>query len=167
MLRPIENNDHSFPSLVLIRLCFQVNYGQYCESKFSKLIGKPTIFDEENEEYALNRCREIWMRRYPSEPFENEANSESPITLVRNDDLLSEALKQRTLCSKFSEPYMTEIMYLIAARQRYKGFLYILPRVSDKCSRFVPTCDILIVWLTHQVRLMGSIVCSFKFLLGH
>lgn len=127
-----------------------VNYGQYCESRFSTLIGKPTIFNEENEEYALNRCREIWMRRYPSEPFENEANSDTPIPLVRNEDLLSEVLKQRILYSKFSKPYMTEIMYLIAARQRYKGFLYILSRVSDKCSCFVPTCDILIMWLTHQ-----------------
>ncbi|KAI3440474.1 uncharacterized protein J3R85_003547 [Psidium guajava] len=127
-----------------------VNYGQYCDSRFSKLIGKPTIFDEENEEYALNRCREIWVRRYPSEPFENEVNSESPLPLVRNEDLLSNALKQRSLYLKFSEPYMTEIMYLIGARQRYKGFLCILARVSDKCSRFVPTSDILIMWLTHQ-----------------
>ncbi|KAF8018025.1 hypothetical protein BT93_H3045 [Corymbia citriodora subsp. variegata] len=90
------------------------------------------------------------MRRYPAEPFENEANSDSPILLVKSEDLLSEVLKQRTLSSKFLEPYMTDIMYLIAVRQRYKGFLYILPRVSDKCSRFVPACDILIMWLTHQ-----------------
>ncbi|CAL5402288.1 unnamed protein product [Camellia sinensis] len=42
---------------------------QYCDSRFSKIIAKPAIFDEANEEYALNRCRDIWILRYPSEPF--------------------------------------------------------------------------------------------------
>ncbi|KAG4953838.1 hypothetical protein JHK87_039432 [Glycine soja] len=37
-----------------------VSYREYCETRFSKLIGKAGIFDEENREYALMRCREIW-----------------------------------------------------------------------------------------------------------
>ncbi|GLT94859.1 hypothetical protein SLE2022_125760 [Rubroshorea leprosula] len=43
-----------------------VSYRQYCKSRFSKLIGKPAIFDEENEEYALMRCRDVWVDRYPN-----------------------------------------------------------------------------------------------------
>lgn len=130
----------------------QVRYRQYCESRFSKLIGKPAIFDEENEEYALMRCREIWEHKYPSEPFGNEvdSDSENPIC-VTNEDILDEVKRQRFLYLKFSEPYMCELVYLIAARQRYKGFLYILQKFSDGCSLFVPASDIQLMWLTHLV----------------
>ncbi|XP_031252461.1 uncharacterized protein LOC116110372 isoform X2 [Pistacia vera] len=128
-----------------------VSYRQYCESRFSKLIGKPAIFDEENEEYALMRCKEIWINRYPAEPFENEVDSDSsdnPVVIV-NEDILTEVKKQRFLYSKFSEPYMCEIVYLIAARQRYKGFLFMLDKFTDECSCFVPAFDIQLMWLTH------------------
>ncbi|KAL5783858.1 hypothetical protein ACOSP7_008887 [Xanthoceras sorbifolium] len=127
-----------------------VSYRQYCESRFSKLIGKPAIFDEENEEYAFMRCKEIWAHKYPSESFENEVDSDSsqdPIFV--NEDILSEVKKQRYLYSKFSEPYMSEIVYLIAARERYKGFLFMLQKFSDGCSQFVPASDILLMWMAH------------------
>lgn len=126
-----------------------VSYKQYCESRFSKLIGKPAIFNEENEEYALMRCRQIWLSRYPSEPFENECDTDVKDGAV-NKDLLQEVSKQRYLYSKFSEPYIPEVVYLIAARQRYRGFLYLLQRLEDGCCRLVPTSDILLMWLTHQ-----------------
>lgn len=130
---------------------FQVSYRQYCELRFSKLVGKPAIFDEENEEYALMRCKEIWTRKYPSEPFENETDLDMPIPVVTNEELLKEVTKHSFLYSKFSEAYRSEIVYLIAARQRYKAFLYMVQRFSDECSRFVPASDILLMWLTHQV----------------
>ncbi|KHN42256.1 hypothetical protein glysoja_044287 [Glycine soja] len=47
-----------------------VSYREYCETRFSKLIGKAGNFDEENREYALMWCREIWSSRYPLESFE-------------------------------------------------------------------------------------------------
>ncbi|GMH10443.1 hypothetical protein Nepgr_012284 [Nepenthes gracilis] len=127
-----------------------VYYRQYCEAKFSKLIGKPAIFDEENEEYAFHRCREIWVRQYPNEPYENELGLESQVPVVKNGMLLGEVLKQRNLYSKFSLPYMSEVVYLIAARRRYKKFLCILQRFAEGCSCLVPTSDILLMWLTHQ-----------------
>lgn len=127
-----------------------LSYRRYCESRFSKLIGKATIFDEENEEYALNRCREIWEYTYPSEPFENESVTSLTNPVVINEDLLDEVLKHRYLYSKFDEPYRSEVVYLIASKQRYKGFLYLISRVTDRCSCFVPTSDILLMWITHQ-----------------
>lgn len=131
---------------------FQVGYKHYCETRFSKLIGKPSIFDEENEEYAYMRCKEIWVKRYPTQSFENEENSSlKDVITVENLELLEEVRRQRHLYSKFLEPYRSEIVYLIAARQRYKGFLYMLQRFSDECSSFVPASDILLMWLTHQV----------------
>ncbi|KAG7969286.1 hypothetical protein I3843_07G023700 [Carya illinoinensis] len=127
-----------------------VSYRQYCELKFSKLIGKPAIFNEGNEEYALMRCKEIWSRKYPSEPFENETDLDVRIPAVTDEELLAEVTKHRFLYSKFSEAYRSEIVYLIAARHRYKGFLHMVQRFSDECSRFVPASDILLMWLTHQ-----------------
>ncbi|KAJ0079811.1 hypothetical protein Patl1_22336 [Pistacia atlantica] len=142
---------HSFNDIEVTNIISQVSYRQYCESRFSKLIGKPAIFDEENEEYALMRCKEIWINRYPAEPFENEVDSDSsdnPVVIV-NEDILTEVKRQRFLYSKFSEPYMCEIVYLIAARQRYKGFLFMLDKFTDECSCFVPAFDIQLMWITH------------------
>ncbi|XWS64492.1 hypothetical protein CRYUN_Cryun05aG0008400 [Craigia yunnanensis] len=127
-----------------------VGYRKYCESRFSKLIGKPAIFNEENEEYALMRCKEIWVQRYSSEPFENEIESDFQDPPLINEDLFNEVQKQKLLDSKFSEPYLCELVYLIAARQRYRGFLYMIQRFGDGCSRFVPALDILLMLLTHR-----------------
>ncbi|XP_047321682.1 uncharacterized protein LOC124925659 [Impatiens glandulifera] len=127
-----------------------VNYRQYCERKFSRLIGKSSIFDEENEEYAMNRCRELWIHRYPSDPFENGIGSEDPIPSMENEDILHQVLDKRALISMFSEPYMSETVYLIAARQRYKRFLCFLQKLEDEHRRLVPALDIQLMWLTHQ-----------------
>ncbi|KAL7126513.1 hypothetical protein ABFS83_14G193000 [Erythranthe nasuta] len=128
------------------------SYRQYCESKFSKLIGKPAIFDEENEEYALNRCREIWENKFPSEPFENEAD----INLVYDasvcsEELLDQMRKQRDLHIRFfSEPYYSEMVYLVAAKERYKAFLHMVHKFADQSSFLAPTSDVLLMWITHQ-----------------
>ncbi|XP_062084867.1 uncharacterized protein LOC133791003 isoform X2 [Humulus lupulus] len=96
------------------------------------------------------RCREIWAKRYPNEPFENEVESDLTNPIVADEELLVEVTKQRFLYSKFSEPYRSETVYLIAARQRYKGFLYMLQKSIQVCSRLVPASDILLMWLIHQ-----------------
>ncbi|KAK4282754.1 hypothetical protein QN277_014094 [Acacia crassicarpa] len=126
-----------------------VSYREYCETKFSKLIGRPAIFDDENEEYELMRCREIWNRKYPSESFENEANSDS-LVVKYEDDFFKEVAKHRVLHSKFAESYRSEVVYLIAARQRYKAFLHMVQRFADGSCRLVATPDIMLMWLTHQ-----------------
>lgn len=104
------------------------------------------------------KCREIWIRRYPNEPFENEADSDSNSELrvleVADEEaeLLEQVKKNRFLYSKFLEPYRSEIVYLIAARQRYKRFLFMVQRSSiDLDSPLVPASDIMLMWLTHQV----------------
>lgn len=143
---------HSKSTIVHENL-FQVTYRQYCESRFSKLIGKPAIFNQENKDYALERCREIWIAKYPCEPFENESDSgdihESKI--LPADHLLGEVSKQRCLFTMFSKPYMLELVYLIAAKNRYKGFVFISQKFADSNSSFVPTSDILLMWITHKV----------------
>ncbi|CAH8340245.1 unnamed protein product [Eruca vesicaria subsp. sativa] len=128
-----------------------VSYRDYCQKRFSKLIGKPAIYDEENEDYAVSQCEKIWIRRYPDESFENRADPDSPeIGSSANEDIKTEVEKQRFLWAKFSEPYLSETVYLIAARLRYKGFLLILHKFKDEISRLVLASDILLMWLTHQ-----------------
>ena len=104
------------------------------------------------------RCREIWCTEFPSESFENEVSSDSEddSVVVVGDGLLRDVVeKRRLLCSVFAEPYRSEVVYLIAARQRYKAFLYVAQRFGrepcSSASRLVPTSDILLMWLTHQV----------------
>ena len=107
------------------------------------------------------RCMEIWSSRYPLESFENEASWDSQdsdtVAVVGGslkERVFKEVEKQRVLlCSMFVEPYRSEMVYLIAARQRYKAFLFMLQRFTREfSSRLVPTSDILLMWLTHQVR---------------
>ncbi|KAF6141230.1 hypothetical protein GIB67_024314 [Kingdonia uniflora] len=155
-------DDESNPPMVLppfdvqwVWHCHTLNpasYRLYCESRFSKMLQKPLIFDDENEDYGLNRCRDIWDYRYPFEPFELEprnGNTEE-VDIIRYKDIFDEVSKNRYLYSMFSEPYMLEMVYLIVAKQRYKGFLCMLQRYRDGCSRFVPTLDIQLMWLTHK-----------------
>ncbi|KAI3774419.1 hypothetical protein L1987_48974 [Smallanthus sonchifolius] len=93
---------------------------QYSDSRFSKLIGKPAIFNQENKDYVLERCKEIWVSKYPSESFENEDDFDDDdihnVNVVEMVYLLGEISKQRCLLTKFSKPYMLELVYLIAAR---------------------------------------------------
>ncbi|XP_052193676.1 uncharacterized protein LOC127802056 isoform X2 [Diospyros lotus] len=133
--------------------CHSLNpasYRQYCESRFSKIIGKPAIFDQENDEYALNRCRDVWISRYPSEPFENELASDVSVPRITNEHLLGQVLKLKNLYANLAEPYMAETVYLTAAKHRYKMFLCMIQRFSDGFDRLVPASDILVMWLTHQ-----------------
>ncbi|KAK6915630.1 Glycine-rich domain-containing protein-like [Dillenia turbinata] len=130
-----------------------VGYRLYCESRFPKIVGKPAIFDEENEEYALTRCKEIWTRKYPSESFENSDLGPDLNPNVGKDEfggVMAEVMKRKEMCGKFGEPYMLEMVYLIAARQRYKGFLHMLQRFGEGCGPLVPTLDVLLMLLTHQ-----------------
>uniref|UniRef100_A0A7N0U955 GRPD C-terminal domain-containing protein n=1 Tax=Kalanchoe fedtschenkoi TaxID=63787 RepID=A0A7N0U955_KALFE len=129
-----------------------VGYRSYCELKYSKLIGKAAIFDEENEEYALMRCKELWVTKYPTEPLENQfdsvPHSNDPISL--NQDLVRTVLQHTDLYLRFAEPYRCELVYLIAAKQRYKRFLHLLEGDADGCCSLIPTSDIALMLLSHQ-----------------
>ncbi|KAH9617754.1 hypothetical protein KSS87_010936 [Heliosperma pusillum] len=141
-----------------------VHYSIYCETRFSKVIGKALIFDEENEDYAVNIGRDIWRKRYPNEAFENDVgDSEISAVLERKDGndleefLMGETSKIKDLYGKFFvAPYMGEMVYLIAAKRRYQKMMQLLLQQSSEdfdgggCSVFVPTVDILIMWITHQ-----------------
>lgn len=88
-----------------------------------------------------------------SEPFENEAEEGSenrPSSL--SGDLFDQVWKCRDLCRMYSEPYYCEMVYLVAAKQRYRGFVYMVRRFGDECSCIVPTSDVFLMMLTHQVN---------------
>ncbi|KAL5701073.1 hypothetical protein ACHQM5_026451 [Ranunculus cassubicifolius] len=127
------------------------SYRRYCNSRFSKILEKPVLHDDGNEEYALNRCSDLWSKRYPFEPFELDDISDDKLdNITTNEDIFAEVWKNRDLPSKFSEPYMLEMVYLISAKQRYTAFMYLLEKFNDGCSKLVPTLDIQLILLTHQ-----------------
>ncbi|KAG4954543.1 hypothetical protein JHK87_040137 [Glycine soja] len=85
-----------------------VSYREYCETRFSKLIGKAGNFDEENREYALMWCREIWSSRYPLESFETRR-----VRILYCEDLKALAIegdleKVATLSEKVKEKEFEE-----------------------------------------------------------
>ncbi|CAN8253851.1 unnamed protein product [Cochlearia groenlandica] len=133
-----------------------VSYKDYCLKRFSKLIGKPSIYDEINEDYAVTQCEKIWIKRYPKESFDNISdqilNSLDVVSSNKEENIIKIQVLEKHifLLDMFSSPYMSETVYLIAARLRYKGFLLILQKFKDEVSHLVPASDILLMWLTHQ-----------------
>ncbi|KAG1326272.1 glycine-rich domain-containing protein 1 [Cocos nucifera] len=127
------------------------SYREYCASRFGELIDRPAIFDEENEEYAFGRCREIWGLRYPSEPFDLEIVEDDEGGASGGGDLFAAVARCGSLDSRFSDPFVSETVYLVFAKRRYLNFLQISRRFEEeKGLRMVPTSDILLMWLTHQ-----------------
>ena len=118
--------------------------------RFGAVIERPAIFDEENEEYAILRCREIWGAMYPSEPFdlERDGGDESQ----EGDGEISAAVaKYRSLVAYFADTYVSETVYLVSAKQRYLDFLHLVRIFGDEGARLVPASDVLLMWLTHKV----------------
>ncbi|WOL12203.1 glycine-rich domain-containing protein 2 [Canna indica] len=131
------------------------SYRDYCFSRFGALVDRPLIMDDENEEYAYFRCREIWTVRYPSEPFDLEVDADAAedgdASIGGNGgNLTATVAKYRTLSSFFSDPFLWETVYLVAARRRYLSFLDLSRRLEEGLLRMVPTSDILLMWLTHR-----------------
>ncbi|KAJ0976291.1 hypothetical protein J5N97_018256 [Dioscorea zingiberensis] len=124
-------------------------YRDYCASRFGFLIDRPAIFDDENENYALSRCREIWELRYPSEPFDLEivaGSEEEPY----GGDLLATITRHASLSAHFSDPFVAETVYLVAAKRRYLDFLRLVRSFPADGFRLVPASDVLLMWLVHQ-----------------
>ena len=68
--RLLMYNPHFHPELYLRWALISRWVTSNIASQGSQLIGMPEIFDGENEEYALPRCKNIWTNKYPSQPFE-------------------------------------------------------------------------------------------------
>ncbi|XP_009405435.1 glycine-rich domain-containing protein 2 [Musa acuminata AAA Group] len=129
------------------------SYREYCTLRFGALVDRPLIIDDENEEYAYNRCREVWAVRYPSEPFDLEVDSaeDGEASGKCEDHLSAVVARYRTLYSFFCDPFVSETVYLVAARRRYSSFLHLSRRsIEDGMLRMVVTSDIFLIWLTHQ-----------------
>lgn len=126
-------------------------YRRYCQLRFSKILEKPVIHDNEIEEYALNRCSDVWSIKYPFEPFElEESCDDKDEMIITKEDIFREVWEQKALYSKFSEPYMVEVLYLISAKKRFIQFMYLLQKFKDGCDRLIPTLDIQLMWLTYM-----------------
>ncbi|KAJ6852655.1 glycine-rich domain-containing protein 2 [Iris pallida] len=131
-----------------------VGYREYCASRFGTAIERPAILDEENEDYALGRCRDAWDERYPSEPFDLEADGGDGGGGGEEEEEEGEigvaVEKYMALRLYFADGFVSETVYLVAARRRYLDFLYLVRKFGDGSFRMVPASDVLLIWLTHK-----------------
>lgn len=130
----------------------QAGYRRYCDLRFGAVIDRPAILDEENEEYAILRCREIWEARYPSEPFDLETDGGDGIEEGDGGEIATVVSKLRSLVSYFADPYVSETVYLVSAKVRYLEFLHMVRKFGREDARLVPVSDVLLMLLTHKVR---------------
>lgn len=151
-------NSPSAPSEISFAL--QESYSAYCTSRFGRLINRPSIFDMENEEYAEDLCRDVWATHFPSEPFdldsnEIDGNSVDNITCDSvNGEIVKMVRQYAGLADRFASLFVQEGVYHVAARRRYVRFLDLMKKVAcatQECTRLVPSLDILLMWLAHQV----------------
>ncbi|KAG8052270.1 hypothetical protein GUJ93_ZPchr0001g31800 [Zizania palustris] len=142
--------------LVWLCHCFHhESYASYCASRFGRLINRPSILDADNEEYAVDRCRDVWAAHYPLEPFDLDDNNIEGNSV--NDNSTAEIVKmvQRYtgLAAQFASPFILEGVYHVAARRRYRCFLDLIKKTVCTIqgnTRLVPSLDILLMWLAHQ-----------------
>jgi len=129
-------------------------------SRFGCLINRPSILDVENEVYAEDRCRDVWATHFPSEPFDIDTNEidGNSVDNITCDNVNGEIVKMVTryagLADRFASPFVREGVYHVAARRRYARFLDLIKKVvcaTQECTRLVPSLDILLMWLAHQV----------------
>ncbi|XP_042426300.1 glycine-rich domain-containing protein 2-like [Zingiber officinale] len=118
------------------------SYLEYCISRFGALIDRSLIIDDENEEYAYYRCREIWAARYPSEQFDFDVDEaaeyeEAVGAEESGSDLFAVVQRYRLLPSFFSDPFVSETVYLVAAQRRY----FCLPDLSPQKECTLATED--------------------------
>lgn len=129
-------------------------------SRFGRLIDRPSILDVENEEYAEDCCRDVWATHFPSEPFDLDTNDidGNGVDDITYDSVDGEIVKMvrrySGLADRFASPFVCEGVYHVAARRRYVRFLDLIKKVvcaTQECTRLVPSLDILLMWLAHQV----------------
>ncbi|XP_062210224.1 glycine-rich domain-containing protein 2 [Phragmites australis] len=150
------------PDVQLVWLCHcfhHESYAAYCRSRFGRLIDRPSILDAENEEYAEDRCRDVWAVCYPSEPFGIESNEidENSVDDIAYDNANGEIVdmvrRYAGLAAHFASPFVWEGVYHVAARRRYVRFLDLIKKAvctTQDHTRLVPSLDILLMWLAHQ-----------------
>lgn len=71
-----------------------------------------------------------------------------------NDEIVKMVQRYAGLAARFASPYVSEGVYLVAARQRYVHFLDLIKKAvctTKEHTRLVPSLDILLMWLAHQV----------------
>ncbi|KAJ3675543.1 hypothetical protein LUZ60_004585 [Juncus effusus] len=160
--------------------CHRLNPVQYkrdCERAFGKILDNKNVISS-IQTTPENNSEEIWMKLYPTEPFELKFNSSDRIPDINSDessqityDLISAAKRQSDFCYQVSRPGMSNDRVLRPALERYKGLLYLIKTNKEKKLSFcVPTYDIDIMWHSHQlspVSYCNDLINLIGEVLGH
>ncbi|CAM6126838.1 unnamed protein product [Calypogeia fissa] len=138
-----------------------VEYRKFCMAKYQRVIDFPVFAAAESETAARERCRKLWVKWHPREPFDSlslmrklSSGQVYPIEEQSDDeeefDLVPAIARQSSFYFQVSQPYVWEEAFLRVALHRYKCFLHIL-RKSEGKILCVPTYDIGLIWHAHQL----------------
>lgn len=137
-------------------------YQQFCKLRYSKIIDVPFFHDVSSEVSARDRCKKIWSKIYPNEPFDIDMLqsdnsdyrkiqvSQTKKTLQLEEcDLIAAVSQHSSFYDQVSQPYIYQDTFLKIAKERYRCFLYMLCKLEGKVI-CIPTCDIHLMWQSHK-----------------
>lgn len=127
-------------------------YESDCKRLVSKIINHKIIVGERKKK-ALQKSEKLWKKIYPSEPFEVNLDSGSPVDFVGHTselscDLVLGALRQRIFNYQVSLPHFYDRKFLRNAVKRYKKFLRLHCRNAPN-EALIPCRDIDLIWHAH------------------
>lgn len=109
----------------------------------------PEIFQQVEAE-----TRSLWLALFPQEPYDFEMTLGSPLDTeykqISGMNFVEAIAKQREFNYQVSFPHFKSTQFLKKAAQRYRKFLYLQQKHSEK--RLSPTCDIELIWQTHKTH---------------
>ncbi|GLJ07471.1 hypothetical protein SUGI_0067860 [Cryptomeria japonica] len=146
--------------------CHRLNpvaYEKDCQRLFGRVLDPPFI-DAPMKEIAVDGSAYIWDKRYPGHPYRLDPKdylglSDADVCCEKTPfevELEQAVYNQKKFYHQVCEPHMIDDQYLKHAVERYKAFLYLIEKCSRElnmhCPLLVPTCDIELIWHTHQLK---------------
>ncbi|XP_073057955.1 glycine-rich domain-containing protein 1-like isoform X1 [Primulina eburnea] len=138
-----------------------VRYKSDCEEFYGR------ILDNENVVSSLDvpsgsETEKVWKMLYSGEHYDLDFSSalQENAYPKKGDnkctkyDLILAVQRQSPFCYQVSRAHMNDNRYLEGAVARYKGFLHLIKRNTERSikSFSVPTYDIDLIWHTHQLH---------------
>ncbi|CAK9148513.1 unnamed protein product [Ilex paraguariensis] len=144
--------------------CHRLNPVRYmvdCKELFGRILDNQNVVSSV-QGISKQQSEEIWKMMYPNESYElnwtvhlqNAAENMLPASGSTNYDLVSAVKRQSPFYFQVSTPSMNDDLFLEGAVERYKGFLYLIKKNTERnMKRFcVPTYDIDLIWHSHQLH---------------
>ncbi|KZV58438.1 hypothetical protein F511_22122 [Dorcoceras hygrometricum] len=138
-----------------------VRYKSDCEEFYGRILDNDNVVSS-LDGTSGSETEKVWKMLYSSEPYDLEFSSalQDNAYAKKGDekctkyDLISAVQRQNSFFYQVSRAHMNDDRYLEGSVARYKGFLHLIKRNTEKSikSFSVPTYDIDLIWHTHQLH---------------